>query len=457
MNSNQKTASRQGPFPLLSEKNVNMKKEILAGITTFLTMAYIIAVNPSTLAAAGMDAGALVTATCFAAALGCFIMGFVANLPFALASGMGLNAFFAYTVVLKGGVPWETALTAVFVEGIIFIFLTLFKVREAVVNSIPLNMKHGVTAGIGIFIAFIGLKGCGLVIANEATFVSMGHLSPTVIFAFVGLFVIGVMDKKNMKGSILAGIAVSSIMAWIYAVLNPEVAAKLGIYLPTGIFKFESIAPIAGKVDFGFFSHPKDIGNFFVIVCTFLFVDFFDTVGTLVGVCSKANMLDENGNVPNVGRALLADSLATTIGALLGVSTVTTYVESSTGVLAGGKTGYTAITVGILFLMAMFFSPIFIAIPACATAPALIYVGYLMISSLREVDLHNVTEGLPAFITVISMALTYSIGDGLTIGILSYVLINLIYNIFAKPDEREKVSWVMIILGILFLIKLLFL
>ena len=457
MNSNQKTASRQGPFPLLSEKNVNMKKEILAGITTFLTMAYIIAVNPSTLAAAGMDAGALVTATCLAAALGCFIMGFVANLPFALASGMGLNAFFAYTVVLKGGVPWETALTAVFVEGIIFIFLTLFKVREAVVNSIPLNMKHGVTAGIGIFIAFIGLKGCGLVIANEATFVSMGHLSPTVIFAFVGLFVIGVMDKKGMKGSILAGIAVSSIMAWIYAVLNPEMAAKLGIYLPTGIFKFESIAPIAGKVDFGFFSHPKDIGNFFVIVCTFLFVDFFDPVGTLVGVCSKANMLDENGNVPNVGRALLADSLATTIGALLGVSTVTTYVESSTGVLAGGKTGYTAITVGILFLMAMFFSPIFIAIPACATAPALIYVGYLMISSLREVDLHNVTEGLPAFITVISMALTYSIGDGLTIGILSYVLINLVYNIFAKPDEREKVSWVMIILGILFLIKLLFL
>lgn len=457
MNSNQKTASSQGIFPLISEKNVNIKKEILAGITTFLTMAYIIAVNPSTLAAAGMDAGALVTATCLAAALGCFIMGFLANLPFALASGMGLNAFFAYTVVLKGGIPWETALTAVFVEGIIFIFLTLFKVREAVVNSIPLNMKHGVTAGIGIFIAFLGLKGCGLIVANEATFVSMGHLSPTVIFAFIGLFVIGVMDKKNIKGSILAGIAISSIMAWIYAALNPEMATKLGIYLPTGIFKFESIAPVAGKVDFGFFSHPTDIGNFFVIVCTFLFVDFFDTVGTLVGVCSKANMLDEDGNVPNVGRALLADSLATTIGALLGVSTVTTYVESSTGVLAGGKTGYTAITVGILFLIAMFFSPIFIAIPACATAPALIYVGYLMISSLREVDLHNVTEGLPAFITVISMALTYSIGDGLTIGILSYVIINLLYNIFAKPEEREKVSWVMIILGILFLIKLLFL
>jgi len=324
----------------------------------------------------------------------------------------------------KGVMPDDT----IMLRSIIFIFLTLFKVREAVVNSIPLNMKHGVTAGIGIFIAFIGLKGCGLIVANEATFVSMGHLSPTVIFAFIGLFVIGVMDKKNIKGSILAGIAISSIMAWIYAALNPEMATKLGIYLPTGIFKFESIAPVAGKVDFGFFSHPTDIGNFFVIVCTFLFVDFFDTVGTLVGVCSKANMLDEDGNVPNVGRALLADSLATTIGALLGVSTVTTYVESSTGVLAGGKTGYTAITVGILFL-----------------------------SSLREVDLHNVTEGLPAFITVISMALTYSIGDGLTIGILSYVIINLLYNIFAKPEEREKVSWVMIILGILFLIKLLFL
>ena len=444
-------------FFKLKENGTDVKTEVIAGITTFMTMAYILAVNPNILADAGMDRGAVFTATAVAAFLGTALMALLANYPFALAPGMGLNAYFAYTVVLGMGYSWQTALSSVFVEGIIFIFLTLFKVREAVVNSIPLNMKYGVTAGIGIFIAFLGLKGCGLIVANEATFVSMGHLSPTVIFAFIGLFVIGVMDKKNIKGSILAGIAISSIMAWIYAALNPEMATKLGIYLPTGIFKFESIAPVAGKVDFGFFSHPTDIGNFFVIVCTFLFVDFFDTVGTLVGVCSKANMLDEDGNVPNVGRALLADSLATTIGALLGVSTVTTYVESSTGVLAGGKTGYTAITVGILFLIAMFFSPIFIAIPACATAPALIYVGYLMISSLREVDLHNVTEGLPAFITVISMALTYSIGDGLTIGILSYVIINLVYNIFAKPEEREKVSWVMIILGILFLIKLLFL
>ena len=457
MNSNQELSGIQKAFPLLAEKNVNKKREIVAGITTFLTMAYIIAVNPITLSATGMDAGALVTGTCLAAALGCFIMGFVANLPFALASGMGLNAFFAYTVVLKGGVPWEVALTAVFVEGIIFLFLTLFKVREAVVNSIPLNMKHAVTAGIGIFIAFIGLKGCGLVVANEATLVSMGKITPTVVFAFIGLLVIGVMDKKGLKGSILAGIAVSSVLAWIYATMNPETASKLGIFLPAGIFKYESIKPIAGKVDFQFLAHPKDIGNFFEVVCTFLFVDFFDTVGTLVGVCSRANMLDEQGRVPNVGRALLADSLATTFGALLGVSTVTTYVESSTGVIAGGRTGYTSITVGVLFLIAMFFSPIFIAIPACATAPALIYVGYLMISSIHEIDIHNVTEGLPAFITVVSMALTYSIGDGLTIGILSYVIINLIYNLFAKKEDREHVSIVMIILAILFLVKLLLL
>jgi len=456
MNTNTELTGIQKIFPLLAEKNVNMRTEVVAGITTFLTMAYIIAVNPNTLAAAGMDAGALVTATCVAAALGCFLMGFIANLPFALASGMGLNAFFAYTVVLKGGVSWEVALTAVFVEGIVFILLTLFKVREAVVNSIPLNMKHAVTAGIGIFIAFLGLKGSGFIVANEATLVSMGHIGPTVLFAFIGLLVIGIFDKKNIKGSILAGIVVSSILAWIYAVIDPESATKLGIFLPDGIFKYQSMAPIAGKIDFSFLSHPEHIGNFFVVVCTFLFVDFFDTVGTLVGVCSKANMLDENGNVPNVGRALLADALATTAGAALGVSTVTTYVESSTGVLVGGKTGYTAITAGVLFLIAMFFSPIFIAIPACATAPALIYVGYLMISSIHNIDMHNVTEGLPAFITVVSMALTYSIGDGLTVGILSYVIINLVYNLFSKKEDKEHVSWVMIILSILFILKLIF-
>ena len=385
-------------FPLLANKNIDMKKEIGAGLTTFLTMAYIIAVNPDILSKTGMNAGALVTATCLSAALGCFIMGLIANLPFALASGMGLNAFFAFTVVLKGGATWQMALTAVFIEGIIFILLTMFKIREAVVNSIPENMKHAVTGGIGVFIAFVGFSGSGLVVANESTKVSMGHFSPAVIISFIGLFVIAILDKKRVKGSILYGIVVSSILAWLFAIINPKEAAELKIFLPKGIFEFKSMTPIIGKLDFSFFKDLRSFSNFFVIICTFLFVDFFDTVGTLIGVCSKANMLDENGNVPNVGRALMADAIATTLGA----------------------------TLGVLFLFSMFFSPIFIAIPACATAPALIYVGYLMLSSVKQIDLHDVLEGVPAFITITTMALTYSIGDGLTLGILSYVLINLL-------------------------------
>lgn len=452
----QQTGGFKRLFPLLANENVNMKKEIMAGITTFLTMAYIIAVNPNILSKTGMDAGALVTATCFSAALGCFLMGLIANLPFALASGMGLNAFFAFTVVLKGGISWQTALTAVFCEGIIFIFLTLFKVREAVVNSIPENMKHAVTGGIGVFIAFVGFSGSGLVVLNESTKVSMGHFSPAVIISFIGLILIAILDKKNVRGSILYGIVLSSLLAWGYALINPAHAKELGIYLPSGVFKYESMMPVMGKLDFKLFTDFKTFGNLFVIVCTFLFVDFFDTVGTLVGVCSKADMLDENGNVPNVGRALMADAIATTAGAALGVSTVTTYVESSTGVIAGGRTGWTAITTGFLFLISMFFSPIFISIPGCATAPALIYVGYLMLSSVKNIDLHDILEGVPSFITITTMALTYSIGDGLTLGILSYVLINLFYNLFSKKEDRRHVSWVMVILGALFIVKLLF-
>lgn len=449
---------KQGLLPILQNKNVNMKREIMAGLTTFLTMAYIVAVNPNILSEAGMPAGALVTATCLAAAVGCILMGLFANLPFALASGMGLNAFFAFSVVIGMGISWEMALTAVFIEGIIFILLSLFKVREAVVNSIPMTMKHAVTAGIGIFIAFIGMVGSGLVINDDSTLVKMGEFSPTVMIALIGLIIIAVLDKKKVKGSILFGILTSTLLAWGYALINPEVAANLGIYLPEGIFKFESIAPIAGKIDFSHFFTAESAGKLIVVICTFLFVDFFDTVGTLVGVASRANMLDEKGNVPNAGRALLVDAIATTVGAVLGVSTVTTYVESSTGVAAGGRTGYTAITTGVLFLIAMFFSPIFIAIPSCATAPALIYVGYLMLGAVKNIDFDNITEGVPAFITIAGMALTYSIGDGLTLGILSYVIINLIYNAISKDKEsRMKVSPVMIVLAIVFMIKLLFL
>ena len=410
-------------FPIFGRKNVDWRTEVLAGLTTFITMAYIIAVNPDILGATGMDKGALVTATCLAAAIGCFVMGFVADLPFALASGMGLNAFFAFSVVLQRGIPWEIALTAVFCEG---------------------------------FIAFIGLKGTGLIVANEATLVALGSINVGIIISFIGLICIAVASKKGIKGAILIGMAVSTILAWTYAFINPEHASELLIFLPEGIFRFDSISPIAMKMDFSIFSHPEKLASFLVVLVTFLFVDFFDTVGTLVGVSSKVGMLDEKGNVARVGRALFSDAVATTAGAMLGVSTVTTFVESSAGVNSGGRTGYTALTTGVLFLIAMFFAPIFIAIPSCATAPALIYVGYLMLTSITKIDLDDITEGLPAFITIIAMALTYSIGDGLTIGVLAYVFINLFYNLIAKKEERKRISLVMITLSLLFMAKLFF-
>ncbi len=455
----QTVSKKEKLLPIFSNKNVDMKKEMLAGLTTFLTMAYIIAVNPNILSSTGMPAGALVTATCLSAAIASILMGLFANLPFALASGMGLNAYFAYTVVGQMGVSWEVALTAVFIEGIIFIVLSLFKVREAVVNSIPKNMKLAVTGGIGLFIAFIGMVNAGLVVANESTMVELGKFTPAVIISIIGLIIIAVLDKKRVRGAILWGILISAIIGWGYALINKEAAANLGIYLPTGIFKFEGIGEIAGKVDLVNAFSAENIKMFITVVFTFLFVDFFDTVGTLVGVCSKAKMLDDEGNVPNAGRALLVDAVGTTAGALLGVSTVTTYVESSTGVAAGGRSGFTAITTGVLFLIAMLFSPIFIAIPSCATAPALIYVGYLMLGAVKEIDFDNITEGVPAFLTIAAMPLTYSIGNGLTLGILSYVIINLLYNlIFArKKEEKVKVSWIMYVLAIIFILKIAFL
>lgn len=443
-------------FEIFSNKEVNYKREVMAGVTTFLTMAYIIAVNPSILSATGMPVGSLVTATCLAAAFSTILMGVFANLPFALASGMGLNAYFAYTVVIQKEISWKVALAAVFVEGIIFILLSLFKVREAVVNSIPMNMKYAVTAGIGLFIAFIGLQGSGIVVADKSTYVTLGDFtSATFIIALMGTIIIAVLDKKKVKGSILIGILVSTIIAWAFALFNKQGAIEAGISLPKGVFKFESIAPIAGQLDFGYVKN--NIGDFIVIVFTFLFVDFFDTVGTLVGVCSKADMLDENGKVPNAGKALLVDAIGTTVGSCLGVSTTTTYVESSTGVLAGGRTGWTAITCGILFLVAMFFSPIFVAIPSCATAPALIYVGYLMLGAAKNIEFDDISEGLPAFITIAMMPLSYSIGDGLTLGIISYVIINLLVNLFSGKEKEKKISPVMIILAVIFLIKLIFL
>lgn len=440
---------------VLPENKSEYKREILAGTTSFLAMAYIIAVNPSILSVAGMPAGAIVTATCISAVIGCLIMGFYAKLPFGLAPGMGLNAFFTFSVVIGMGISWEVALTAVFVEGIIFILLSLFKVREAVVDAIPINLKYAVTAGIGLFIAFIGFNGAGVVIGNPDTMVAMGQVGPKMLIAMVGLCIIVILEKKKVKGSMLVGIVVSTLLAWGYALINTEAAASMGIYLPNGIFKFESIAPIAGKVNFSYLTSPQHVFNFITIVFTFLFVDFFDTVGTLIGVASRANMLDKKGRVPNAGRALMTDAIATTAGALLGTSTVTVYVESATGVEEGGRTGLTAITIGALFFIAMFFSPIFVAVPACATAPALIYVGYLMLTSVLKIDFSDITDSVPAFLIIALMPLTYSIGDGLTIGVLAYVILNILHNIFTKnKEDKKELSMVMIVLAIIFVIKL---
>lgn len=440
----------------LPEDKKDYKREIIAGTTSFLAMAYIIAVNPSILSATGMPQGALVTATCLSAAFSCILMGLYAKLPIGLASGMGLNAFFAFSVVIGKRISWDIALTAVFVEGIIFILLSLFKVREAVVDAIPLNLKYAVTGGIGLFIAFVGFNGAGLVVSDESTKVAMGNFfSPTVLIAVIGLIVIVILEKKKVKGSMLIGIVISTVMAWGYAILRPESANLLGISVPSGIFKFESLAPIAGKIDFSYLTTPENIFNFAVIVLTFLFVDFFDTVGTLVGVASRANMLDKDGRVPNAGKALLVDALGTTAGALMGTSAVTTYVESATGVEEGGRTGLTAITIGVLFFIATFFSPVFIAVPTCATAPALIYVGYLMLGSIVKIDFSDITEAVPAFLTIALMPLTYSIGDGLTVGVLVYVVLNILNNIFTKEKSKKKpLSKVMIILGFVFILKL---
>ncbi|WP_035290740.1 NCS2 family permease [Clostridium sp. KNHs214] len=438
-------------FFKLKENGTDVKKEVIAGITTFLTMAYIIAVNPGILSATGMPMGALVTATCLAAGVTTILMGLYANLPFALASGMGLNAFFAYTVCGNMGVDWTVALTAVFLEGIIFIILSLTKVREAVVNAIPNTLKIAVTGGIGLFIAFIGFANAGMVVKNPNTFVSIGNFtSPTVLIAVIGIVIIVALSSKNVKGAILWGILVSSVCAWIYAALQPKAAAYYGISsFPSKIFAFQSLNDIAFKLSF------KGISNwsFITVMLTFLFVDFFDTVGTLVGVASKVGMVDKDGKVPRAGKALLVDAVGTTFGALLGTSTVTTYVESSAGVAEGGRTGLTSVVTGILFLLAMFLSPLFIAIPSCATAPALIIVGFFMVENIVKINFADFTEGIPAFLTIALMPLTYSIGDGLTIGVLAYVILNIVNNIFNK-ENKKKISIVMYILAILFIAKL---
>ncbi|QEK13163.1 NCS2 family permease [Crassaminicella thermophila] len=419
----------------LRENKTDVKTEIMAGITTFMTMAYIIIVNPLFLSETGMDKGALFTSTCIAAAFATLIMAFYANYPFALAPGMGLNAFFAFTVVLGMKYSWQFALTAVFIEGIIFIILTFFNVREAIINSMPMNIKHAVSVGIGLFIAFIGLANAGIVVSNEATKVALGNMGdPKVVLALIGLLITGILLAKNVKGALLIGIVITTIIG-----LPLGVTPK-----PSGIISAPpSIAPIFFKLDFSKIFTLDMV----VIMFTFLFVDLFDTLGTLVGVASKADMLDKEGKLPRAKQALFADAVGTTFGAILGTSTVTTYVESAAGVAEGGRTGLTALTTGIFFILALLFSPILTIVPGAATAPALILVGLFMMSPIKKINLDDFTEAIPAFLTIIMMPLTYSIAEGIVFGILSYVFLKVL------TGRTKEVSIPLYILAVLFILK----
>lgn len=422
----------------LSEHKTTVKTEVMAGITTFMTMSYILAVNPGMLSEAGMDQGAVFTATILASALGTILMALLANYPFALSAGMGLNAYFTYTVVLNMGHDWTYALTAVFIEGIIFILMSIFNIREAIFRAIPTTLKKGVSVGIGLFITLIGLVNAGIIVDNPATLISIGDLTaPPALVAIFGLLVIGVLLKKNVRGSLLIGILASTILAIILGVTN----------LPTKVFSLPpSLAPIAFKLQW------SDIftKEMFAVVFAFLFVDIFDTIGTLIGVATKADMLDENDDLPNLGPALLSDAIATTAGALLGTSTVTTFVESASGVADGGRTGLTSLTTAGLFLLSLFLFPIFAIIPASATAPALIIVGLFMMSPVKDINFDDYTESIPAFLTIAMMPFAYSVAEGIVWGITSFVILNLL------TGKKEKVSILMILLAILFMVYKIF-
>ncbi|QMU99626.1 NCS2 family permease (plasmid) [Borrelia sp. A-FGy1] len=433
---------------------INYKQEIYAGITTFLSMAYIIAVNPAILSNTGMPSGALVTATCFISAFSTILMGVYANTPLALSCGMGLNAFFAFSIVIGMNIPWQVALSAVFIEGILFIILSLTKIKESIINSIPMNLKYATSVGIGLFIAFIGFVNSGIIIKNEVTLIGLGQFNNIKVYiTFIGLFSIIFLAHYKIRGSILYSIIITTAIAWSYALFYEERAKAEGIYLPDGVLRYESITPIFNKLDFSYITKDK-IWSFVFIVLILLFNDLFDTVGTIIGVAKEGNMLDDKGTIHNAGKILLVDAISTTAGALLGVSTVTTYIESSTGIAEGGKTGFTSIVTGILFLISIFFAPLFVAVPSSATAPTLIYVGFLMFKGIKNIDLTNTTETIPSFLTLILIPLSYSIGSGLSIGIVSYVIIKIIYDLII--GEVPKISPLIIILAFIFIIKLIF-
>ena len=447
----------------LKQNNTTVKTEVMAGITTFMTMAYILAVNPSILADAGMDSTAVLLATAIASFIGTACMALMANMPFVLSAGMGLNAYLAYTVVQGMGYSWQVALLAVFVEGLIFIVLSLTNVREAIFNAIPLTLKRGVSVGIGLFIAFIGLQNAGLAV-DASTLVTITSFTENftthgicALLAMIGLLLTAALHIRGVKGSILVGIVVT----WLLGIL----CQLTGIYAPNPGQGFYSLIPTA-VVSFDFSKLGETFGqcfrvgwstirpmDFIVVVFAFLFVDLFDTLGTLIGVATKANMLDKDGHLPRIKPALLADAVGTSAGAVLGTSTVTTFVESASGVAAGGRTGLTAMVSGLLFLLATIFAPLFTSIPSFATAPALIMVGFLMVSSVTEIrfDDDNLTEAIPAYIAIIAMPLFYSISEGISLGIISYVVLNLC------TGKAKKVAPLMYVLAVLFVLKYIFL
>ena len=447
----------------LSENHTTVRTEVVAGITTFMTMAYILAVNPSILSEAGMDANAVLIATCLASFIGTLCMALMANMPFALSAGMGLNAYLAYTVVLGQGLSWQIALFAVFVEGILFIIMSLTNIREAIFNAIPLTLKQGVSVGIGLFIAFIGLQNAGLCV-DSSTLVTITSFKENfsthgicALLAVIGLLATAILHIRKVKGAILYGIIITWGLGMIYQVLgvyipNPEMGAYS--LFPSGIMSvdFSALGKTFGQC-FNFDFSAVGFFNFIVIVFSFLFVDLFDTLGTLIGVSTKAGMLDENGRLPRIKPALLSDAIATSAGAVLGTSTTTTFVESSAGVAVGGRTGLTAMTTGFLFLLATLFSPLFTSIPSFATAPALIFVGFLMFEEVVKIEFssENLTEAIPAYLCILAMPLFYSISEGICLGVISYVVLQ------AATGKAKQVNPLMYVLAVLFILKYVFL
>jgi AGZA family xanthine/uracil permease-like MFS transporter len=423
---------------------MTLRKEVIGGITTFLTMAYILAVNPSILSGTGMDAGAVFTTTCLSAIVGTLVMALYAKLPFALAPGMGLNAFFAYTVVLTMGYSWQFALTAVLIEGLIFILLTVTGLRQHIVNAIPLVLRRAISPGIGLFIAFVGLKSAGIVVSSESTFLTLGNMHDSaVLLGIFGILLTAALLVRGITGALLLGILITTI-----------VGIPLGVTNYSGILSAPpSIAPICWQFEW----HNILTVDMVVVVLTFLFIDMFDTIGTLIGVSNRAGMVDDDGNVKNLNQAFMADAIGTTVGAILGTSTVTTYVESASGVNAGGRSGLTSFTTAMCFAVALLFAPLFLAIPGQATAAALILVGVMMMHDIRKVDFSDYVTGIPCFVCIVMMPLTYSISDGILMGVISYVLIHLLSGTLKDKDARNNMNWATILLAVLFICRYAFL